>query len=132
TIPELPAGDLFENVQRLVDEELLQPFQIPDEEGLVEAERGADLLANLGRDRQGKVPGRIVRRQVEKCEDDKADDQQRRNCEEQPPDRKSEHADVSRLSQGSEMPASLLARPAFAITSCGSSLRRSRVASPTS
>jgi len=58
---------------------LLQPHQVTDEEGLVEAKRGTDLLTHFRRDGEGKVAGRIVGREIKQREDDEADDEQRRN-----------------------------------------------------
>src|SRR5690606_642628 len=67
--------DLFENVDRFVDEELLQPSQVAKDEWLVEAHGFADLRADLGGDCERQVAQRVTRRQIEKREDDEADDE---------------------------------------------------------
>ena len=89
------------SVQRLVDEELLQPQQVADVERLAEAEADADLLAHLGRDGQRQVRGRDrPATRSSSSEDDEADDQQRRDREEQPPERDRSNIAAPRCSVG--------------------------------
>lgn len=113
-IAELPAGDLLENIQRFIDEELMQPPKITDQEGLIETERCPDLFADLRRDRQRQVACGVIGREVEKSKNDKADDEQCRHGKKQPPQGKLKHRKVSRPSGDAKCRLHLRTEPAIA------------------
>ena len=67
------AEGSFDEIKRLGDEELLQPFDIFDEEGVVRAQGFADFLPHFWRDGQGQVAGGVAGGEVDDGEDDEAD-----------------------------------------------------------
>ena len=83
-------------MKRFIDNELLEPEQVADMDRLAEPERQANLLLHLRRDRQRQLRRRIPGGEIEQQEQDQADDKQRRNRNERPPDGVDQHpADVS-------------------------------------
>ncbi len=90
-VADLDAEGGLQEVQGLIDEELLQPFQIADRKGLAEAERLLDHLAHVRRNRQRQIGRRIARREIEKGEDDEADEQEGRDRDQYAPDRILKH-----------------------------------------
>ena len=80
-VAEIETGRGLQQVQRFVDEELMQPEQEADEERLVEPQRGAHVGPDLRRNGQRQIAQGIVRRERQQREDYETDDQQDGNRE---------------------------------------------------
>jgi len=59
-VADVDPGPGLQQIQRLVDEELPEPKQEPDEEGLIEPQRGAHLGPNFRGNGERQVAQRIV------------------------------------------------------------------------
>ncbi len=81
----------FEEIERFVDDELLEPLEVTKVKRLAESQALTDFLAYLRGNGQGHLARWISRREIQEGEYDETDDQQGGNGKQQPPDRITQH-----------------------------------------
>ncbi len=84
-VTQAPPGELFDDIQRFIDEKLFAPQEIADVCRFAQAKTNADFLAHLRWDGQGQVAGGVIGGKVNQDKDDKADQDQNRHRKNQPP-----------------------------------------------
>ena len=82
-VADLEARHPLQQVERLVDHELIEPFDVADVERLPESQALPDGLPCLGWNGRRELRRGVIGREVEQREDDEADGQQRGDGEEQ-------------------------------------------------